>query len=205
MNNSGGPLDYQTWQTEWKTAPLSKVQLCENENQTLEAFVADRRSYVKLIVLWPARISQPLRMTVKLTYSLLLSNSLSNVQTTHSNVQITSTNIQRYCAVQNRFFNRFGETMATARHENFWINYCSVSWRNLIDRLFFQPIKILHLTRHAPRVMPRVSRAFFLFRYVYKLHNRNSWIIINLLDIWACSMAVYFYSSFVFWQILHDS
>ena len=38
--NSGGPLDSQTWQTEWKTAPLDKVQLCEYENQTLEAFVA---------------------------------------------------------------------------------------------------------------------------------------------------------------------
>ena len=30
------PLDNQTWQTEWKTAPLAKVQLCEQENQ--EAF-----------------------------------------------------------------------------------------------------------------------------------------------------------------------
>ena len=29
---SGGPLDNQTWQTEWKTAPLAKVQLCEYEN-----------------------------------------------------------------------------------------------------------------------------------------------------------------------------
>ena len=47
MNNSGGFLDNQTWQIAWKTAPLAKVQLCEYENQTLEAFVADRRSYVK--------------------------------------------------------------------------------------------------------------------------------------------------------------
>ena len=35
---SGGPLDNQTWQTEWKTAPLAKVQLCEYENQILEAY-----------------------------------------------------------------------------------------------------------------------------------------------------------------------
>ena len=35
----------QTWQTEWKTAPLTKVQLCEYENQTLEAFVAASRLY----------------------------------------------------------------------------------------------------------------------------------------------------------------
>ena len=45
--NSGGPLDNQTWQTAWKTAPLAKVQLCEYENQTLEAFVAASYSYVK--------------------------------------------------------------------------------------------------------------------------------------------------------------
>ena len=54
---SGRPLDSQTWQTEWKTAPLAKVQLCEYENQTLEAFVAASRLYAiySLIVLWPAR------------------------------------------------------------------------------------------------------------------------------------------------------
>ena len=40
VKHSGGPLDNQTWQTEWKTAPLAKVQLCEHENQTLEAFAA---------------------------------------------------------------------------------------------------------------------------------------------------------------------
>ena len=47
VTNSGGPLDNQTWQTEWKTAPLAKVQLCEYENQTLEAFVADSRLSAK--------------------------------------------------------------------------------------------------------------------------------------------------------------
>ena len=36
MKNSGGPLDNQTWQTEWKTAPLAKVQLCEHENKTFD-------------------------------------------------------------------------------------------------------------------------------------------------------------------------
>ena len=46
-NISGGPLDNQTWQTEWKTAPLAKVQLCEYENQTLEAFVAASRLSAK--------------------------------------------------------------------------------------------------------------------------------------------------------------
>ena len=45
MKYSGGPLDNQTWQTEWKTAPLAKVQLCEYQNQTMEAFVAVSRSY----------------------------------------------------------------------------------------------------------------------------------------------------------------
>ena len=34
-------------QIAWKTAPLTKVQLCEYENQTLEAFVAGSRLYVK--------------------------------------------------------------------------------------------------------------------------------------------------------------
>ena len=32
---------------EWKTAPLAKVQLCEHENQTLEAFVVASRLYTK--------------------------------------------------------------------------------------------------------------------------------------------------------------
>ena len=32
MNNSGGSLDNQTRQTEWKTAPVAKVQLCEYKN-----------------------------------------------------------------------------------------------------------------------------------------------------------------------------
>ena len=40
-------LDNQTWQTEWKTAPLSTAQLCEYENQTLEAFVAASRLSAK--------------------------------------------------------------------------------------------------------------------------------------------------------------
>ena len=43
----GGPLDNQTWQTERKTAPLAKVQLCEYKNQTLEAFVAASRLSAK--------------------------------------------------------------------------------------------------------------------------------------------------------------
>ena len=51
--NSGRPLDNQTWQIAWKTAPLAKVQLCKYENQTLEAVVTASR----LTVLWSARIS----------------------------------------------------------------------------------------------------------------------------------------------------
>ena len=39
VKNSGGPLDNQTWQTEGKTAPLAKVQLCEYKNQNLGIFV----------------------------------------------------------------------------------------------------------------------------------------------------------------------
>ena len=37
--HSNGPLDNQTWQTVWKTAPLATLQLCEKENQTFEASV----------------------------------------------------------------------------------------------------------------------------------------------------------------------
>ena len=47
MKYSGGPLVNQTLQIAWKTAPLAKVQLCEYEYQTLEAFVVASRSYVK--------------------------------------------------------------------------------------------------------------------------------------------------------------
>ena len=47
MNNFGRPLDNQTWQTEWTTVPLAKAQLCEYENQTLEAFVAAIWLYAK--------------------------------------------------------------------------------------------------------------------------------------------------------------
>ena len=45
--NSGGPLNNQTCQTEWKTVPVAKVQLCEYENQTLEAFVVPSRLSAK--------------------------------------------------------------------------------------------------------------------------------------------------------------
>ena len=30
LKNSGGPLDNQTWQTEWTTALVAKVQLCRD-------------------------------------------------------------------------------------------------------------------------------------------------------------------------------
>ena len=51
VKKSGGPLDNQTWQTELKTAPLTKVQLCEYRNQTLEAFAAASRLNTKID--WP--------------------------------------------------------------------------------------------------------------------------------------------------------
>ena len=59
-------MDNQTWQTEWKTAPLAKVQLCEYENQTLEDFVAVSRSFV----LGPPEFFtfKLLRMIMKLDY-----------------------------------------------------------------------------------------------------------------------------------------
>ena len=47
VTNSGRPLHNQIWQTEWKTAPVAKVQLCEYENQTLEAFVEGSHLYAK--------------------------------------------------------------------------------------------------------------------------------------------------------------
>ena len=47
VQNSGGLLDNQTWQTQWKTAPLAKAHLCEHENQTWEAFVVASRLYSK--------------------------------------------------------------------------------------------------------------------------------------------------------------
>ena len=48
-------MDNQTCQTEWKTGLLAKVQLCEYENQTLEAFVAASRLSA-LIAQWPTEI-----------------------------------------------------------------------------------------------------------------------------------------------------
>ena len=57
VKTSGGPLDNQTWQTEWKTTPLTKVQLCEHENQTLEAYMLLQTCCMQnVIVQWPARI-----------------------------------------------------------------------------------------------------------------------------------------------------
>ena len=45
---SGGPLDNQIWQREQKTDySIAQVQLCEYENQTLEAFVAASRLSAK--------------------------------------------------------------------------------------------------------------------------------------------------------------
>ena len=56
MKNSGRPLDNQSWQTEWKTAPLAKVQLCGYENQTVEALVVAAIIMPSLIVQWPTII-----------------------------------------------------------------------------------------------------------------------------------------------------
>ena len=61
-------------------------------------------------------------------------------------------------------------------------------------------VQILRIATSTALVAHHVSRRVscqlsFLFRYVYKIH---SWTINNLLDI----IAVYFYSSFVFWLAL---
>ena len=53
MKNTGWPLDNQTWQTEWKPVPLAKVQLCEYENQTFQAFVVSNHLCAKWIVQRP--------------------------------------------------------------------------------------------------------------------------------------------------------
>ena len=68
MKNSGGPLGSQTWQTEWKTAPLAEVQLYQYEDQTLEAFVSATICMQILILQCPARLFdfQLLCMIVKL-------------------------------------------------------------------------------------------------------------------------------------------
>ena len=39
VKHSGGPLHNQTWQTEWKTAPLVNVRLWEYYSQIFEVFV----------------------------------------------------------------------------------------------------------------------------------------------------------------------
>ena len=48
--------DNHTWKTEWTTAALAKVQLCEYENQTMEAFVAANRLSAKLDCPVPPRM-----------------------------------------------------------------------------------------------------------------------------------------------------
>ena len=50
MKFSGGPLENQTWQTEWKTVPLAKGQLFEYKNQTLEALLRPAVCLPSLIV-----------------------------------------------------------------------------------------------------------------------------------------------------------
>ena len=49
------PLDNQTWQTEWKTVPLSKMLVYECENQTLQAFVS-AVCMPSLIHQWPPQL-----------------------------------------------------------------------------------------------------------------------------------------------------
>ena len=73
MKYSGGPLDNQTWQTEWKTASLAKVQVCEYENKFLMRLAVCTPS---LIVQWLTGIFHfyLLRMIVKLAYRPLKHN-----------------------------------------------------------------------------------------------------------------------------------
>ena len=56
LKNSGGPLDNQTWQTEWKTAPLAAVQLRVSTNTKLWKLLLWRAVCMpSLIVQWPTR------------------------------------------------------------------------------------------------------------------------------------------------------
>ena len=115
----------------------------------------------------------------KCKYYKLLSNSLSNVQMTHSNIQITSTNIQWYCTVQNRF----------------WRNCDNCTTWQLSNKLLFIQLKksdwqVVFSTNQ--NTLPHSSHtrcctmhlaSFLYVQIVYKIHYRNSWTINNLLDI----------------------
>ena len=68
---SDGPLDNQTWQTDWKTVSFAIVQLCEYENQTLETFAVASRLYRKVRCTF-----KPLRMIVRVLVKNCRGNTL---------------------------------------------------------------------------------------------------------------------------------
>ena len=86
-------------------------------------------------------------------------------------MSIQQLSIQCYWAVKTGL-GKLWEPHDTKAFES--ISVHSVEW-NLIERLFFQPMKILHHTHQTPPIM---LPAFYLF--FYKIHYRNSWIINNL-------------------------
>ena len=50
--NSGGPLNNQTRQTEWKIAPFPEAQMYECENQTLEGFASFSKLFIMTLEVW---------------------------------------------------------------------------------------------------------------------------------------------------------
>ena len=68
---SDGPLDNQTWQTDWKTVSFAIVQLCEYENQTLETFAVASRLHRKVRCTF-----KPLRMIVRVLVKNCRGNTL---------------------------------------------------------------------------------------------------------------------------------
>ena len=75
----GGPLDNQTWQTEWKTAPLAELQLCENKKTNFGSFGCDQISFIQsLIVQWPTRMYFQLLLATVHDCKTGLLNFLSN-------------------------------------------------------------------------------------------------------------------------------
>ena len=72
VTNSSEPLDNQTWQTEWKTAPLVKVLLCEVRKPNFGSFCCGQQ-FVCQVWLFSGRqkFHCLLRMIVKLAYRFL--------------------------------------------------------------------------------------------------------------------------------------
>ena len=57
VTNSGGPLENHTWYTEWKTGPLTIVQLLSSKTKLWKLLLRLPICIPSLIVQWPARNS----------------------------------------------------------------------------------------------------------------------------------------------------